>query len=80
MQLEITPESESAVLIDRMKLSDELGIGLSVANMIYIYEAVNSTVHVSDLFKVSHLIWKYRGAHLVAECSLLTSNNKFCCS
>ena len=54
VKLEMTLESESAVLIDKADLADELEMGLSVANAIYIYEAINSTatVRVSDLFKV----------------------------
>ena len=52
VKLEMPPESESAVLMDRAELADELEVGLGVANMVYMYEAVNSTVQVYDLFKV----------------------------
>ena len=52
----MTLESESAVLIDRVELSDDLDLSLNVANAIYTYEAINSTVQVNDLFKVSHPI------------------------
>ena len=52
VKLEMPPESESAVLLDRVGLADDLEVDFGVANMVYIYEALNSTVQVYDLFKV----------------------------
>ena len=55
VKLEMPPESESAVLMERAELADDLEVGLGVATMVYVYEAVNSTVQVYDLFKVQRL-------------------------
>ena len=52
MTLEESFGRESAVLLDRTDLSDKLKIDLNVANAIYLYEAINLTVFVEEVFKV----------------------------
>ena len=60
VELEMPPESESAVLMDRAELADDLEVRLGVASMVYVYEAVNSTVQVYDLFKVGDKEKRYK--------------------